>query len=974
MKKFDIKWLLILVLVVVLAFGLVACNKDNGGNTPDPEPDPVDPTPGPTPSPNKSTPAVFFQELWTASKNLGAAVVDPTQDKIKIAIEGDMEFTSDYVAAGSTDIGLELGIVLDLKAANATAPSLGDTALKIKFYDKTDANNKNWFTAWYFINDPSKLYFQVKNEYFVLAFDAYWNAQFTTLLGDLVNNDELLAELNNITPFKSIMDVVNHIAESGGTDWSLDKLIVGGTEGGKPTSLLGLFGLNLKDLLNNDIVKSVLKIDTSKDVSLEGVLKTAANIILDKNKVTKEVKGDITYYSARGLGSAKGILNGMVDSLLSYYDIALSFGTDGTKFHGFTIEIFGNKNAYNADLKINLTKMEIAKETQASTAALGLPAASTFKSNVAFSVAGEMNLADDVVVINPNDVAIGFGTYSIKFNGSLDLTGQAAENKTAAELQIISGTLASGTPMLTATYKDRTLSILVDPTNAKAAAIMKAGLPALADLIKKYSTGEGAEVPFALFTTMAEDVLTKAFTDYGTDGTCNNLDTTFKGVEVTGVDIATLAKGAFYAIFQNVATHIDFEKTVGAEAELQTYDGASYKLNNKYYKDAQYAWSLNILNVVQTVIGNINYNATSKDYTLGFENIYTLLSGLFKDAKLQAYTDEACTVKGTAADVKKPESVDAMMALFMCTNDGLLKELTNHGILPLYRDGITAKYLSETYTPAMAAEEGYYYISGKMISKDDAMSIWNYICGDASRPLSILGTNSTYTYFNCDGDANKTTEAGFVQNSLIQWFFKFINGSSVLTGAGSTPTDIITKLTGTGSRIAIDLNKDTGYFGAHIALNGKECNGTFKYDFTGTDTAYVPTMSANLGSDSSKYTTVALDNSFYQLFKAAYGMGPGTDVNIEYGLNNSIFYVADVTVEEGEITSYTLATDHKVCVLTGDESCKLFSTEGELSANYTLTKDTDNNITSIIITGCSEDSLNGTYTVYGKAFKLVNKA
>ena len=982
MKKFDIKWLLILVLVVVLAFGLVACNKDKGGDTPaDPGTDPVDPTPGPTPG-NKSTPAVFFQELWTASKSLGSAVVDPTQDKIKIAIEGDMEFASDNVAAGSTDIGLELGIVLDLPAANASAPSLGDTALKLRFYDKTDANNKNWFTAWYFINDPKKLYFQVKNEYFVLAFDAYWNAQFTTLLGDLVNNKELLSGLNNITPFESIMDVVNYIARSGGTDWSLDKLIVGETKDGKPTSLLGLFGLNLKQILEMDLVQSLLHIDTSKDITLESILTnpSVANIVLDKKQVTKEVKGDITYYSARGIGTGKALLNGMVDQLLSYYDIALSFGTDGTKFHGFTIEIFGNKNAYNADLKINLTKMEIAKETAESKAALGLPTDSTtFKSNAAFSIAGEMNLDNDVVKINPNNVAIGFGTYSFTFKGSVDLTGQAAENKTAAELQIIAGKLseASTKSMLTAVYKNRTLTIKVNPSNPQAAAIMKAGLPALAQLIIDASTGTKAEVPFALFTTMAKDVLTKAFTDYGTDGTCNDLDTTFTGIEITGVDIATLAKGAFYAIFQNVATHIDFEKNVGAEAELQTYDGASYKLGEKkYYKDAQYAWSLNILNVVQTVIGNINYDATSKDYTLGFSNLYTLLSGLFKDAKVQTYTDETCTTKGSAADVKKPANVSEMMALFMCTNDGLLKELTNHGILPLYKDGITAKYLSAEYTPAMAAADRYYYISGKMISKDDAMAIWNYICGDGSTKLNILGTNATYTYFNCDADPNKTTEAKFVQNSLIQWFFKFINGSSVLDNAGSTPADIITKLTGTGSRIAIDLNKDTGYFGAHIALNGKECNGTFKYDFTGTNTAYTTTLdiAADLGSDSGKYTTVALDDSFYQLFKAAYGMGPGTDVNIDHGINNSIFYVADVTVEEGEITRYTLATDHKVCVLTGDTSCKLFSTAGELEATYSLSKDLEGNITSIIITGCSQDSLNGTYNVYGKAFKLVKKA
>ena len=972
MKKFDIKWLLILVLVVVLAFGLVACNKSKGNETPSGDDDTGDDTPVTPSTGNKSTPAVFFQELWTASKSLGATVVDPQNDKIKIAIEGDMEYSSDKVAEGSTDIGLEAGIVLDLKAANTaktatTGPSLGDTALKLKFYDKTDANKKNWFTVWYFFNDESKIYFQVKNEYFILGFDAYWNAQFTTLLGEVVNDDSILSGLNNITPFASIMDVVNHIAASGGSDWSLDKLIVGTTQGGRPTSLLGLFGLNLADLLNNDLVKSVLQIDTSKDVSLEGVLKTAANIILDKKNVTKEVKGDVTYYTAKGLGSAKGILNGMIDGLLDYYDIALSFGTDGTKFHGFTIEIFGNKKSYNADLKINITKMAITKETAAASASLELPAASTFKTNAAFDIKGEMVLDEDnVVVINPNNVAIGFGTYSFTFKGSVDLTGPAAENKTAAQLQIIAGRLteASEKTMLTATYKDRTLSIRVNPSNPQAAAILKAGLPSLADAIKAASTGKDAEVPFALFTTMADDVMSKAFTD----NTYATVDPTFTGIEVTGVDIATLAKGAFYAIFQNVATHIDDEKNVGAVATLETYKGDTYKIGTKYYKDSQYAWSLNILNLVQAVIGNISYNATSKDYTLGFDNIYTLLSGIFKDAKVQPYKDAACeTADGAAKDVTKPADVNEMMALFMCTNDGLLKELTNHGILPLYRDGITTKYLSKTYTPEMAAAEGYYYVSGKMISKADALAIWDYICGnEATLEVSF---NGDYTYYNCDEDPDKTTEAGFVENSLINWFFKFIRNSSVLTNAGSTPAAKIEKLAGAGSRIAIDLNKDTGYFGAHIALNGKQCNGTFEYDFTGTDTAFVPTLDAGLGSDSGKYTTVALDSSFYTLFKAAYGLGYGTSVELDYGINNSIFYVVDTldldttdTIVEG----YTLAADHEVIVLTSATECKIYTTTGITSATYTVD---DSGI--YYVTVGSDPATQ--YKIWGTAFKLAQE-
>ena len=964
MKKFDIKWLLILVLVVILAFGLVACNKgaktNNNDDTPDDTPGgdtPVKPT-------NKATPQQFFAELWTASKSLGATVVDPTRDKIKISVAGDMEFTSDKVAAGSTDIGLEAGIIVDLKAMNAATPTLGDTALKIKFFDNSVAAKTNWLTLWYFFSENNKLYFQVQDEYFELAFDAYWNDQFTTLLGDLAKNWEIGSALNNVTAYNTILDVINGIARSGGSDWSLDKLIIGETVNGRTTSLLGLFGLNLTDLLENDIVKSVLKIDTSKGVaSLGDILQTAANIVLNKDKVTKETKDGITYYTANGLGTAKGILNGMVDNLLSSYDLALSFGTDGTKFHGFTIAVNGiAKDNKNTSLKINLTEMAIDVETRDAKVALG-QSTNTFKSNVEFSVAGEMNLENDTVVINPNNQAIGFGTYAIKFNGSVDLVGAKTENKTAAELQIIDGKLTTGTAMLTATYKNNTLSIKVDATNATAKKIMIAGLPSLADAIKKAATGEDAEVPFKLFADMADDVMSKALSGAGTQADPYVVKEDFKGIEITGVDIKVLAKGMFYAIFQNTATKIDAEKNVGAVAELETYKGDVYKLGTKYYKDSQYAWSLNILNVVNAVINAISYNATTSNYTFGVSNIYDLLSGLFKDGAVQAYKDADLKQADTKTTVAKPADVTEMMALFMCTNDGLLKELTNHGILPLYKDGITTKYISSTYSPEQAAAEGYYYVSGKMISKADAIAIWNYICGNGTTKLNILGNGGTYTYFNYEGHdeaPEKDTEAGFLANSLIQWFFTFIRSSSVLTGAGDTPTARITKLAGAGSAIAIDLNKNTGNFGAHIALNGKECNGTFDYDFKGTNTAYATTFDAGLGTDDTKYTTVALDEDFYTLFNAAYGSGFGTSVEVAHGKNKSIYYAATVVADaQGNVTSYTFDAEHKVCVITSATECTLYSTAG-VGAKTTYT----------LVDGVLTIEGVGAFDVYGDAFLL----
>ena len=955
MKKFDIKWILILVLVIILAFGLVACgNKGGGGNEGGgDEPD------TPVVDPNKSSPSEFFGALWESSKSIGATAVNPATDKVHIGMAMDLSLTSNDVA--ELDVGIEFGIVADLAAMNKeTNPDLGDTALMLKAFDKVTGDN--WITLWYFIQDEDYLYFQVQDENFKVAFDAYWNDEFSTLLEGVLKMKIDFLKVDNL------LALINGIAKTGGSNWSLDSLILGDRSVGF-NGLLAAFGLDLSEILENDTVKSILGKNTDTS-SLGSILQSMGGVVLDSSGCRKETVNGRTVYTASKLSkTATTLLNGFTDNLFnSISALSLSFGVVDNKIDGLTIAITGKKDLNNTEIKINITDLTIEKTTQASTAVL--KKATSYKSYAKIAWEGYMDASAWGVVINPNDQAIAIGKVKAKLDATIDLVGAKETNKTAAQLVITHDIGAGEQKLLTVVYDNltRKLTLQTDLTIDNNKKIAVAALYPLCKLIKEASVdGDDVTVSYGIFKALATEVLAEMFT---TDDpkTIADVNASFSTIYVTEVDIATLAKGAFYAIFSDFATGAGDEKPGKVVTDLSTWDGATYIYNSKEYEKGQYAWSLDIAKTAGVVLKAIKYSGTAaqkdKDYSIELSSIAATLKGIFKKATVESVD------KSAKADVAAPTNVDEMMALFMCTNDGIMLDLTRHGLLPLYSatTGITTKYIGTgegKLTEAQAVAQGYYAIPGKMISKNNAKAIWSFLTSSATNPSLVLEGITVGTYYDIDGD--KADTAAYVQNSAIQWFVKFMNGTTLLPGM--TGANVIEGLTGTNSGIKITLNRATGGMTCDIKLNNKSTTGYINYTISGSETAYVPTATiADAGTANS--ATCALTDDFYKLFKAAFGMGPTTSLANGHGINTDLYYIASAAT----YVPATATADGYYTAITYTKGAIFFAQNGNDVVAYKVAADGT-------ITACTAFSWNTdqtvltvdgqAYDVYGASYKVI---
>ena len=945
MKKFDIKWLLILVLVIVLAFGLVACGSKKGNDTPEEEEEEqqIDP--------NGSTAAEFFNTLWTASKSLGAETVNPNTDKVHIGAEMDISLTSSNVA--ELDVGVKFGLVADLASMNKTSSAdLGDTALMLQAFDKVTGDN--WITLWYFLKDKDNIYLSVQNENFKVNFDAYWNEEFSTLLEGVLTTKYDFLHADNI------LSLINGIAKTGGSNWTLDSLILGDKSVGFD-GLLAAFGLDLGALLES-LPDGLLGKNTNTN-SLGSILESMGGVVVDSASCKKytNADGSKTYVANKLSSTATTLLNGFTDKLFNSIS-ALSL-TYNVKANGaiddLIIAIKGKSDLANTEIKISITDLTIEKVTGEATTVLGKKSSYDSYANLHFS--GAMNASAWGIVINPNDYPISIGNVTLDIDACLDLTGVKANNKTVAGLTLKNDNVL----VLKAVYRDNTLTLQTNFANDNNKNIALAALKPLAELIQKASVGADAIVAYKIFGDLAADILkddgTGMFT-YNTSGVVNGVNADYDTIAVTGVDIAVLAKGAFYAIFSDFATGADKEKPAAA-AELETYKGDTYIYDGKEYDKNQYAWSLNIKETVAAVLNAVKYAGNAdqkdKDYSIELSKLYATLKKVFKKATVESLGENK-----TKLEVAAPTSVDDMMALFMCTNDGLLLDMTKHGLLPLYKNGITTKYITSTYTPAMAAAEGYYAISGKMISKDNAKAIWSFLTSSSATPQLTLSKIAVGEYFNPETtkEPEKNTIKGYVDNTAIAWFVDFMAGTTLLPAADMTPANIITALTNDQSAIKIGLNRKTGYMNCEITLAGKKLTGTAEYRFFGSNdntTALAAVGALATGAD----YTVALDDNFYALFKAAFGMGPTTTLANGHGINTDLYYVASAVNYDATNKAYTSITYTKGAVILVDAThCYVLDEDGVYSALSTY------EIAGTTLTVGTE-----TYTIYGNSYKVVVK-
>lgn len=971
MKKFDIKWLLILVLVVILAFGLVACGNKGGGSDTPAEEDPDTPVVDPT----KSTPSEFFGALWDASKSLGTTEVDPTKDKIHIGMAMDISLTSDQVK--ELDVGVELGLVADLASMNKSANAdMGDSALMLKAFDK--ATNKNWITLWYFLKDEKNLYFQVQDQSFKVAFDAYWNDQFSTLLQGVLKLPVLQGE--------DILSLINGIARTGGEDWSLDTLILGK---GEFKGILAAFGLDIGGILENDMVKKILPkgVDSS---SLGSILQGLGGVVIDSTSCKKYSQADgSTQYVAGNLSKTvtNTLLNSFTDGLFDAINaLSLSFNvTKDGDIDGLTIAISGKRALINTEIKINITDLtiETVPTTTSATNVLGT-ADKTFQPYVNISWEGCMDASAWGVVLdpdlNPDTPNIKIGKVLVKLDATIDLVGDYASNKTAAQLTITNDITPTNDndaeTVLIAVYKNHTLTLETDLTSANNKAIAVEALSPLTKLIKDAAVaGDDVTVPYAIFGAMADEIRTKMFSGKEKPAV-SDVKENFTSIVITGVDIATLAKGAFYAILSDFATGAGDEKP-GKLADLEAYAGPTYFIGTKEYEKGQYAWSLNIKDTVATVLKAINYAGTKdqkdKDYSIDISSIYATLKGVFKDAEVETADGK------TKTPVAKPANINEMMALFMCTNDGILLDLTKHGLLPLVDNNghIVNNYITNVYTPAMAAQAGYSSISGKMITKANALAIWSFLTSTAATPELELDGITVGTYFNPDttNEAEKNTIAGYVQNSAIAWFLKFINGTTLVNG--STAASVVGDLTGENSGLSITLNRKTGAMSCDVKLKGLSTVGYINYTISGVNAADAYDPDAELKpttTNTSDYVKVDLQSgNFYTLFEAAFGMGPTTSIEIGHGLNTDMYIevTAVPTYDDDRLTSVAYAK--KAIILGEGDDGGFYAYEVSATGVDHLGYGVVEGNTLKIVDESNSENILATYTIYGNAYKLIKK-
>ena len=254
-----------------------------------------------------------------------------------------------------------------------------------------------------------------------------------------------------------------------------------------------------------------------------------------------------------------------------------------------------------------------------------------------------------------------------------------------------------------------------------------------------------------------------------------------------------------------------------------------------------------------------------------------------------------------------------------------------------------------------------------MISKNNAKAIWSFYTG-ATTTLSLDGI-TVGTYFNPDHDnePEKDTLAGYVQNSAIQWFVKFINGTSLTNGL--TSRNIVEYLTGTNSGLTFSINKNTGKVTFDIKLAGLSATGYITCLITGTDAAYMPTISP-VTTSASTCVIYELNDDFYRLYKAQNGLGPTTIEN-EYGINTDMYYIASyvnyVEPTSTEMGHYNDITYTNQAIFFAQNSNDIVAYMVDSNGIITQCESYEFDITHTVLT--INNSI--VYDVYGDTYKVI---
>ena len=886
----------------------------------------------------------YFTALIAGVKTISAPDLNTQTDKVDISISGYFEYDSDI--AHSIKRQYDVDLILDLPAINnETDPSLGDSALRIKI---TNATNANLITVWYFANDPTNtLYMQYKNEYFKVG------------LGEGFDVDSVMDYINNLdtnTPddngdddeggfdMSTIMDVIGNFAKNGNfDDYSMDALTV--------KSLLMLFDINLDEYLTSPTALALLgtlglTIDEVQNMTIEELLINFSSFIIDEDQVTikENLDGSTTYVSKDLSKRIKTLVNSFANNMLEYISFGLSFTVpkDETALSELTFDFYSDYTKYqHFDVRIHVENFEIATVTGDSTTVL--EKAATYKDYLEFELTASLDLKNKVSV-NIKDEIVPLGKFDLHAYLALDFKGEGSENKTSMEVILRSDNIQ----ILKIVLIDGTIGVDVNLNNVQMQAITNVFLKDICKIIKDYTVGEKSNVAFTFVGDVIDELLAKVFDSNG------DINTGFVNITITNIDVPVLARGILSGLINTIMIGVNEELPI--EDRVEPTPEVSLSVFSDEDKSSLFSYDVQMsTNSLLRIISNaIKYDATTSKITIEVSDIKNTLKTLYSGGK------DTIT------------STNDIMAYFIGTDDSIILSLTEHGLLPLYKEGtLTTKYIASDYTIEQAIADGYTSMQGAMISKTNATNIWKYVSKSASDlPYTKLLITYRGAYVPKNGDY--TTEEEYLNSFAINRYYNMFKNSTILAGKNNANEVLTAILDGTNS-ISFVYYEEEDKADLTIVMLGETFTAGIDFDLHGVDVddILVPTLTDTSAIADGNKVVVALDDDFYDLFKALTGTGYGSSIT-DFGTNNSLYYIASSAVYDAEESKYTsIELSGSAIVLMSDTEFKYVSATETKDGTYTI--DEENGVFTFVTLNSVADGTQ--FDILGSKFKvLVQKA
>ncbi len=676
MKKFSIKTMLAVVLVLVLVLSLVACgDKCKNGHLNENQDRKCDRCGKEIPAcgtcvdadgNNKcdvcgsrvstggnlnSDSAKFFQNLWDSAQPIGGTAIEEGED---LAVSMDMSLALGNGGDILADLGINIGLVLDRTTDGA------HSAAKIAVYDHE--HNENLLTVFYFLDDNDVFYIDALDQSFQVAVDYNYNDQAAGIINDAINKklkdllgEETVASLPNIAN-KSIMDIIDNLVEDFGAAWNLDAPI---------NAITGLLGIDITELIAEGSIAGILDFESLNDIligiadgmvkngvtSLEGyegidlealaesdavildLLKGVAPIVFPEVETSKN--GNATTYKTELDLSQKGIIGklmlfignlpmGIGQLITDMEEVSLQYTTEGNEISNFGINvILGTEDdTFDIGIRINDLSIQGVNAAQAETV-LGANKeeyAPYFEINTGM----EIEVSEGALIVNVNGARQDFkGTYTMALRGQIDLVN--VENNATRVLATI---MHDGKEMARLTFDGTALALGVDASSPVVKFIVEEGVSLLLQGLAEANQVDGQPDTWlrGLVLTIANAAFTQEFADAAalkaaTEFTIDPALSLTNGVAITDIslsDIKTHGERLINAAIGAIGGMLGGSESAGVEDDL----------NNLI----EQAWEPNIYTLLsalsEAIDGNIKDGLTAE-----VENVGELIVSLFGTTK-----------------------------------------------------------------------------------------------------------------------------------------------------------------------------------------------------------------------------------------------------------------------------------------------------------------------------------------------------